>query len=138
MDFMKYQLDVVQRHLNKRIDGGVYVVSVDVQRGPGYSDIVIRLPYRQLVASCGLYVHLYSIDSVKRWKKCGDKYLCEGRNIRWYFRGSHELLKYNILCDSPSAAVKYVRYSLSNNWKFNRKSLDELVDFFDLEVNVRW
>ena len=138
MDFMAYQISVIQRHLNKRINGGVYVVSVDVQRAPGYSDIVIRLPYRQLVASCGLYVHLYSIDSVKYWKKCEDKYLCEGKNIRWYFWGTRELLKYNMLCDSPAAAAEYVRYSLSNNWKLSGVDLDALVDFFDLEANVRW
>ena len=54
------------------------------------------------------------------------------------FLGTRELLKYNMLCDSPKAAVEYVRYSLSNNWKLSVEDLDALVDFFDLEVNVRW
>ena len=138
MDFMKYQLDVVQRHLNKRIDGGVYIVSIDSSGLPYNSDMVIRFPHRQRGSSCGICVHLYSVDSVKCEKKGGSQYLCEGRNIRWYFRGSHELLKYNMLCDSPAAAVKYVRYSLSNNWKLSVEDLDALVDFFDLEANVRW
>ena len=140
MDFTAYQLDVIQKHLNKRLDGDVYIVSVEVQGFPSRSDIIIEFPHEFTNAPYGPYMHLYRVDSIKIKNRKNYKwpYFCESKARRFYFSKDCDNLKFNMLCDSPKAAVEYIRYSLSKYWGFRGEKLNRLVDFFDLEVNVRW
>lgn len=143
MDFTSYQIDILQRYLNKRIDGAVYVIEVDTKGfsfHSDYSDIAIRLPRELTGASRGLGVYLYRINSIKikNRQQFGRSYFCKSGVFGWHFYKNCDNLNYYTLCDSPKAAAEYVRYALSNNWKFKGKKLKALVDFFDLEVNVRW
>lgn len=140
MDFTAYQIGILQRYLNKQIGGDVYIVKLDTQNFSSYSDIVIKLPHELTGISHRPDVYLYRIDSIKikNRKNYDRSYFCESKFFRWYFSKDCDNLKSHMLCDSPKAAVEYVRYALSNNWKFKGKKLKALVDFFDLEVNVRW
>ena len=140
MDFTAYQFDVIQKHLNKRIDGGVYIIEVDAKDFSPWSDIVIRFPHELTGCARLPAAYLYRVKSIKikDGRKRERPYLCESGMFRWHFYKDCDNLKFYMLCDSPKAAAEYIRYTLSNNWRFKGKTLDKLVDFFDLEVNVRW
>lgn len=143
MDFSVYQFGILQKYLNKRIDGGVYVIEIDTKEYSlysDYSDIVIRFPHELTGASRMPDVYLYRVSSIKikNRQTFGRSYFCKSEIFGWHFYKDCDNLKFYMLCDSPKAAAEYVRYSLSNNWEFKGETLDVLVDFFDLEVNVRW
>lgn len=141
MDFTAYQFDIIQKHLNKRIDGCVYIIEVDTKEFSSWADIVIRFPREFSNASRRPDVYLYRVESIKikDGRTRERPYLCESGMFRWqFFFKDCDRLDFYMLCDSPKAAAEYIRYSLSNNWRFKGKTLDKLVDFFDLEVNVRW
>lgn len=137
MDLTSHQTDTLGRLASGETEPAAYVAAVDGYRTDVVSGFSVEFPSGLTGAAVDVFVNMYRLGSVER--RPSGMFVAESRDGTWYVPPGRpvEVASY-MVCGSIEAARVYVRGWLSRIWNFKGENLDRMVDFFDLEANVRW